>query len=247
MAKNHSLRASTAFRISDFAIEKRTKQVLGYLVLEGKVMLEVGCGNGLYTIKFSELGQDIIGIDMNEEALIQARKNKLQLNGSGEFIRACAANLPFRNSCFDVVIAIETLEHVQNQERALREASRVLRKDGYIVAYVPNRRYPLETHGIRIGKKANYVLHREVPFFSWAPRFIRKRFETARIYSRREIVGTIEKEGFIVRVVDFMYPPLDRLSSKFAKALLRRFLAYLEGNSLTKGFGMSIFVLAQKR
>lgn len=170
----------------------------------------------------------------------------MQLNGSSEFIKACAENLPFCNSCFDIVIAIETLEHVNNQEMALREASRALKKDGYIVVYVPNRRYPLETHGVRLGKKAKYVLHREVPFFSWAPRFIRKSFETARIYSKREIVGIIEKEGFTVWKVDYMYPPLDRLGSKLARALLRRFLACLEGNSLTRGFGMSIFVLAKK-
>ena len=164
-----------------------------------------------------------------------------------EFIRASAENLPFYNSCFDVVIAIETLEHVKNQERALQEASRVLRKDGYLVTYVPNRLYPLETHGLTIGNKMIHGFHGSVPFFSWAPRFMRERFETARIYSKGEIVGTIERNGFIVQEVHYMYPPLDGLNNQFAKAILRRYLAYLEGKSLTKRFGMSIFVLAQKR
>lgn len=237
---------STASHMNDFAIKKRVNQVLEHLILDGKVILDIGCGNGLYTIGFSELGQNTIGIDISEKALMQAQINKLQLNGSSEFIIACAENLPFSNSCFDIVIAIETLEHVNNQEMALREAGRTLKKDGHIVAYVPNRRYPLETHGVRLGEKAKYVLHREVPFFSWAPRFIRKRFETARIYSKREIVGIVEKEGFTVLVVDYMYPPLDRLGSKLSRTLLRSFLSYLERNSITKGFGMSIFVLAKK-
>ena len=245
-AKNLGPGASTASCMSDYAIEKRTKQVLGHLALEGKVMLDIGCGNGLYTIRFANTGHCIIGVDISELSLQEARKNKLQLNGSGEFIRACAENLPFQNSHFDVVLAIETLDHVQNQERALVEAGRVLRKDGYLVAYVPNRLYPLETHGFRIGKKVIHSFHGSVPFFSWAPRFIRKRFETARIYSRGEIASIMEKNGFIVREVDYMYPPLDRLGSKFARAPLRKVLAYLEGNSLTKRFGMSIFVLAQK-
>lgn len=245
-AKNLGPGASTASCMSDFAIEKRTKQVLRHLSLKGKVTLDVGCGNGLYTIRFADAGHDIIGIDISERSLLEARKNKLQLNGSGEFIRACAENLPFQSSRFDVVLAMETLDHVQNQERALLEAGRVLRKDGYLVAYVPNRLYPLETHGFRIGKKVINGFHGSVPFFSWAPRFIRKRFETARIYSKGEIVGAMEKNGFIVREVDYMYPPLDRLGGKFATASLRKLLAYLEGNPLTKRFGMSIFVLAQK-
>ena len=151
--------ASTASSVNDFAVQKRTRQVLGCLALKGKVTLDVGCGNGLYTIKFAELAQDIIGVDINEESLKEARRNKLELNGSGEFIRASAENLPFYNSCFDVVIAIETLEHVKNQERALQEASRVLRKDGYLVTYVPNRLYPLETHGLTIGNKMIHGFH----------------------------------------------------------------------------------------
>lgn len=247
MAMNPGLGASTASRISDLAIEKRTSQISGYLRLGGKDVLDVGCANGLYTMKFADLCQDIIGIDISEEALIEARKNKLQLHGSGEFIRATAEDLPFHNSCFDVVITIETLEHVQDPGRALKEASRVLREDGYLVAYVPNRLYPLETHGLRIGKKVFRGFHGSVPFFSWAPKFVRNRFERARIYNKREIVGIIERNAFIVREVAYMYPPLDRLSSRFARALLRRFMAYLERNSLTTRFGMSIFLVAQKR
>lgn len=44
-----------------------------------------------------------------------------------------------------------------------------------------------------------------------------------------------------------MYPPLDKLDSEFTKVLLRRLLAYLEDNSFAKKYGMSIFLVAQKK
>lgn len=59
----------TATSLSDFAIKKRTEKVLRHLSLEDKVMLDIGCNNGLYTIKFSELAKDIIGIDIDRVAL----------------------------------------------------------------------------------------------------------------------------------------------------------------------------------
>ena len=76
---------------------------------------------------------------------------------------------------------------------------------------------------------------------------IRKKFERARIYTKGEIIKIIERNGFMAREIDYYYPPLDRISGKSVKALLRRVLAYLERNPLTKRLGMSIFVLAQKR
>lgn len=156
----------TATSLSDFAIKKRTEKVLRHLSLENKVMLDIGCNNGLYTIKFFELAKDIIGIDIDRVALKKARGNNLQLYGNAEFIRARAEYLPFRDLYFDVIILIETLEHVQNQEMAMKEVGRILKKDGYLVLYIPNRLYPLETHGARIGKKYIMGFHGSVPLLS---------------------------------------------------------------------------------
>lgn len=130
---------------------------------------------------------------------------------------------------------------------AMKEVGRILKKDGYLVLYIPNILYPLETHGARIGKKYIMGFYGSIPLLSWAPRFIRNRFETARIYSKREILNILERNDFTIQEVDYMYPPLDKLGSEFTKVLLRRLLAYLEGNSFTKKYGMSIFLVAQKK
>ena len=245
---NYALGASSAQNIRDFAIQKRARQILSRLSLEGKTVLDIGCGNGLYTLRLAKLAEKVTGVDIAEEAIAKARRNNADLKGNAEFLKASAESLPFCDHSFDVMLLIEVLDHVPNHEKAVEEARRVLKEDCYLVVYVPNKLYPFEVHGLRIGKRHISGFYTgSVPFFSWAPQFVRKKFERARIYTKGEIIKIIERNGFVAREIDYYYPPLDRISSKLVKALLRRVLAYLERNPLTKRFGMSIFVLAQKR
>ena len=68
----------------------------------------------------------------------------------------------------------------------------------------------------------------------------------ARIYSKKQIVRLVEKYGFTVQDVDYMYPPLDRLGSELTKGVLRKIMSVLEHNRLLKRFGMSIFIVARR-
>jgi len=237
---------SSASNIYDFSIAKRIKQVLKHLSLEGKTLLDIGCGNGLYTIRFARSAWRTIGLDIAEESLNEARRNRTQPEAGPEFIKASAENLPFPDGVFDVVLAIEVLDHIENQDSAIREANRVLGHGGYLAVYVPNKLYPFETHGLRLGRRTLHGFHGSIPFFSWCPQLLRKKFERARIYRKKDITSLVERNGFTIGKVDYMYPPLDRLGSEWTKAFLRKFLAMLDGNRFTKKFGMSIFVLAQK-
>lgn len=243
---SYDLGTSSASNIGDFVITKRTSQVLKYLSLQGKTLLDIGCGNGLYTIRFAEGARRTIGLDIADEPLNEARRNRAQLKGGAEFVRASAESLPFSDGTFEVVLAIEVLDHIENQDSILKEANRILNDSGYLVVYVPNKLYPFETHGLKLGRRTLHGFHGSVPFFSWCPQLLRKKFERARIYRKKEIVSLVERNGFTVREVDYMYPPLDRLGSEWAKGFLRKFLATLDSNRFLKRFGMSIFVLAQK-
>jgi ubiquinone/menaquinone biosynthesis C-methylase UbiE len=237
-------------RAEDPSVKKRTEQVLGllaHLSLANKIVLDVGCGFGLYTLNVERVAQMAIGIDTAQGVLRYAKEDAIHLNSSAEFVGANAECMPFRDSCCDVVLVLEALEHIQYVERALKEAKRVLKSPGYLVVSVPNRRYPFEMHNIRIGKIVISGLYGSVPFFSWAPRFIRKKLETARIYTRKEIAKIIEENGFIVCQVQYStLPRLDRLGSKRITEFCDRFFSHLENNAFFRSFGMSIFVLAQK-
>lgn len=238
-------------RAEDLGVIKRTEQVLGllaHLSLADKTVLDVGCGYGVHTLSVARVAQIAIGIDIAQGALREAREDAVDLNSSAKFVSANAECLPFRNSCCDVVLVLEVLEHIQNPENALKEAKRVLKSQGYLVVSVPNKLYPLEMHYVRIGGIEFRGFYGSVPLFSWAPRFIRKRFETARIYTKKEITEIIEENGFVACQVQYsVLPRLDRLGSKRITEFCDRFFTYLEHNALFKQFGMSIFVLAQKR
>lgn len=84
----------------------------------GKV-LDVGCGIGY----LSQLFVSYIGIDVDKEALIIAKKNV-----SREFVVASALALPFRNNAFDTCISYDSIEHIEETDCAIAEMRRVSRK-----------------------------------------------------------------------------------------------------------------------
>lgn len=88
---------------------------------KGRV-LEVGCGLCHYR-SFCR-GDDYIGVDVNTSLRPD--------------VWASANNLPFRNSCFDVVIMLDVIEHVVDVDSALAEVVRVLRTNGKLVITTPN-------------------------------------------------------------------------------------------------------------
>lgn len=244
----YGLGVSSAASIDDFAVEKRKTQILKHISLGGKTMLDIGCGNGLYTLALASLAKKTVGIDIRQEVLMQATINKTEIGREVEFIRGAAESLPLCGSIFDAVLFIEVLEHVQSEEGVLREANRVLRNGGYLLIYVPNKLYPFDEHGLRIGQRNLKGLYGgSIPFFSWCPQLIRNKFENARIYTEGQIVRLVERHGFIIQTVDYIYPPLDRLGSEIAKRVLRKLLSVLDHNRFLKRFGMSIFIVAQKR
>lgn len=238
-------------RAEDISVKRRTEQVvklLAHLSIDDKTALDIGCGYGSQALTIAQMAKRVIGIDIKEELIREAQENRTRLKASAEFIRASAECLPFRDSCCDIVMILEALEHVQNEEIALKETRRVLKSSGYLVVSVPNKLYPFEMHYVKIGKVVFHGFYGSVPFFSWLPHLIRKRFETARIYTKKEIMDIIQKNGFLIHQVQYSpYPRLDRVGSKRLTNFLDRFFAHLENNTFFKRFGMSIFVLAQKR
>jgi hypothetical protein len=53
-----------------------------------------------------------------------------------------------------------------------------------------------------------------IPFLSWMPDFIRKKFETAKIYTQKRLLNILREAGFKDIKVDYMMPPLDKLKQR---------------------------------
>jgi len=91
-------------------------------------VLDVGCGIGH---SFAELApRETIGVDLDHDALAgQQRKT---------FVADMRA-LPFEGETFDALVAIQSIEHVPDADRALTEFARVLRPGGLAILVTPNR------------------------------------------------------------------------------------------------------------
>jgi len=98
-----------------------------------KKILDVGCNYGEIE-KILSLKNNIIGIDVDKKALKIAKKTIK----NAKFIEASATKLPFGNQCFDVVICLAVLEHIKEDNKAIKELSRVLKKGGELLLAVPN-------------------------------------------------------------------------------------------------------------
>lgn len=223
-------------------IKRRLDLIKKYVDLNDKYLLDVGAGNGAQTFEFLKYAKKCIAIDVERERL-----KLFQHQLKRKRIRNCeirwmgATNLDFPNETFDIITCIETLEHIRNQEKALREMWRVLKNNGDLILSVPNKWWIFETHS------ANLPLlpWNRVPFFSWLPKRIHDRYAYARIYTSKEIINLIKKIKFRYIKIEMMMPPLDKLKNKFLQKILREVIFKLEKTPL-RIFGSSIFVFAKK-
>jgi 2-polyprenyl-3-methyl-5-hydroxy-6-metoxy-1,4-benzoquinol methylase len=97
-------------------------------------VLDVGCGEGVLTHKWSARVEQIVGIDL-EDPVIQAEWAKRQApNLSYRVMKA--ERLPFEEGEFDLAAAIEVLEHVPDPEHTVAQMARVAR-GGHVLVSVP--------------------------------------------------------------------------------------------------------------
>jgi len=108
---------------------------------ENKLVLDVGCGVGYGADELSNKAYLVIGIDIWKEGIRYAH-NKYSRS---HFLVASALNLPFRDSCFDVVTSFQVIEHIEekNMIQYLKEIKRVLRYGGIFIVSTPNRKLRL--------------------------------------------------------------------------------------------------------
>lgn len=100
-------------------------------------VLDIGCGGGFLSNAFSEAGHQVTGIDLSNESLHVAKK--YDKTGKVKYLKADAYVLPFLDATFDVVTAMDFLEHVEEPARVIAEISRVLRPGGRFFFHTFNR------------------------------------------------------------------------------------------------------------
>lgn len=131
----------------DPAFRRRAKliaETVGKETKRGRIkILEVGCGRGFYENLLTTLYPiiEITGIDTNKNYVELAKEQNK--NKGAKFLTADGMSIPFPDRIFDVVIATEVLEHVENDLGLLQEIKRVIKRNGLFILSVPVKNYPI--------------------------------------------------------------------------------------------------------
>ena len=127
-------------KLGKFVDDIETKTSLHLLnPRESMRILDVGCGTGNFSIKLSQLGCSVVGIDVSENMLEIAKKKSARLNLNIKFLHGNSEELPFDDESFDAVISITAIEFFTNWGKSIKEMLRVIKKEGSLVIGTINK------------------------------------------------------------------------------------------------------------
>lgn len=124
---------------SDIYYNLQRSEILDFVPSDAKLILEVGCGSGLFGKKLIELRNcEVYGVEPHFESFLLAKENLTEAIHS-MFDEEIEDKLNQKK--FDVILFNDVLEHILMPEIALSIAKKLLSKNGVIVASIPNIRY----------------------------------------------------------------------------------------------------------
>jgi GT2 family glycosyltransferase/SAM-dependent methyltransferase len=105
--------------------------------VEGLRVLDIACGTGYGTAILGTAAASVTGVDISQGSVIEARRR--YGNKNVQYVVGDCYDLPFDDDSFDVVVANEMIEHVENHDGLINEVKRVLRAGGRFLISTPNK------------------------------------------------------------------------------------------------------------
>ncbi len=139
-------------------------------------VLEVGCNTGNFLRRFQNGDTRLYGVDLNRRPLGLLKQRALDA-----FVTvADGVDLPFRPESFDLVLAVDVAEHVEDDRRILNQIHEILRDKGKCLVCVPAYQWLFGQHDVLFGH--------------------------VRRYTRRVLVSRLESVGFTVLRSSYFQP-----------------------------------------
>ena len=125
-------RATTLGRVTEALEQRRILELVGSV--DGKRVLDLGCGDGLLTTSLATRGARAVGVDIDRAMLRAAvARTDPDQREPARFVEGRLEQLPFPDAMFDVVVAVTVLCLLSDRAIAIREAARVLRPGGRLI------------------------------------------------------------------------------------------------------------------
>jgi ubiquinone/menaquinone biosynthesis C-methylase UbiE len=101
-------------------------------------LLEIGYGSGVFMPQLSHYAKKLYGIDIHDRNQEISRKLS-DLNIHADLVSGRAENMPYADDSFDIVVAVSTLEFVDNLNQVCQEVKRILKPNGNFVVVTPGK------------------------------------------------------------------------------------------------------------
>ncbi len=112
--------------------QAKYSKALENISLDGCVILDVGCGSGLFFEKAAGKAEMVVGIDISHKLLLKAKEQTKNYSNT-HVLLADADHLPFKKASFELVFSFTVLQNMPNPKETLLEISRVTKSEGKIV------------------------------------------------------------------------------------------------------------------
>jgi len=131
-------------RVYDFVASRLLRRVyrrlardLAPLAPEGAAVLDVGTGPGVLLVELAELRPDLRlnGVDRSADMVAAAGRKLARYGERASAVTGDAADLPFEDGTFDLVVSSLSLHHWERPQDAAGELARVLRPTGLVCVY----------------------------------------------------------------------------------------------------------------
>jgi 2-polyprenyl-3-methyl-5-hydroxy-6-metoxy-1,4-benzoquinol methylase len=169
--------------------------------LQGRSVLDVGCGDGTLALACWESGTaQVAGLDLDTRMITRAAAFAAQHQVTIGYTVGRADTLPFGDKSFDLVVSVATLTFVPEADRVVREMARVLRPGGRLVIG-------------DLGKWSIWAARRRVRAWLGSPTWRAARFRTA-----GELLAMARQAGLSVGRVQgaIFFPPCTALARVIA-------------------------------
>jgi 2-polyprenyl-3-methyl-5-hydroxy-6-metoxy-1,4-benzoquinol methylase len=120
---------------SDFRATNLNRLVLD-LVPSGTV-LDIGCGSGALTAELVRAGREVVAQDVSERMVALTERHLASLGLAARAIRLGTVESLEERASFDGIVALDVIEHIEDDQEALAKMRAALRPDGRLVLSVP--------------------------------------------------------------------------------------------------------------
>jgi 2-polyprenyl-6-hydroxyphenyl methylase/3-demethylubiquinone-9 3-methyltransferase len=209
--------------IRDRAAQHWQRDALSGVPLQGLSVLDIGCGGGLLSEPMARLGARVTGVDAAARNVGVAARHAEKQGLAIDYRRGTAEALAASGNQFDIVLALEIVEHVADVDLFLKSCGRMVKPGGLLFLSTLNRTAKAWALAIAGGE---YILR-------WLPRGTH---DWKKFLKPSEVVNGLDAAGIAAQeIVGVVYSPLSRAWSLSKSDLDVNYMLY--GSKLSSRAG----------